>query len=629
MHPSLVFPALILALGQQAIPAPPPRPAQPPAPVQQPRDPTRRPPADPTGTASIRGRVVTSDTGAPVRRATVNLSLIPAPLATLPNGQTAATTAATSVQTINGAAVVTTGPMQGFARPHSATTDAQGLFEFKDLPAGAYRLSASPGQFSAQYLGTSYGAKRPNAPGSTDPGQPIQLADGQTFTASLALQKGTVITGHVADENGDSLAHVQVYTMFFPVGSQRGQRFGQMAMTDDLGSFRLYGLAPGEYVVVAEARPNTYVPPNAPPETEDERIGWLTTYYPNTPDEASALRIRTRSGSETQGIEIRMITGRMVHLSGMVVDSQGKPDSRFNGQLFSRTASGNFMNSLGLPIDATGHFQMRNIPPGDYRLVVRQNVVRPPNADPRTPPEPGEFAIIPLSLTNDVDDILVTTKPGATITGLVVYDGPLPTPVNGQSQTTPRVYATFPEPQNFGGFPTPPSVLVSPSDLTFTMKGFMGEFLLRANGPNQYLKAVQLGGEDITDTPREFKQGDRVTIVMTTRASTIEGNVTDDQGQPVNAGSLLMFSDDKTQWRTNSLRTRRGGVDLTGHFKLPGLQAGRYYLIALPQERANALNYGSIDPSLFEQFAKEATVVTVGEDEQRQVDLKISTGSGG
>jgi hypothetical protein len=281
-----------------------------------------------------------------------------------------------------------------------------------------------------------------------------------------------------------------------------------------------------------------------------------------------------------------------------------------------------------MQVDPTGHFQVRNIPPGDYRLIVRQNVARPPNADPRTPPDLGEFAVVSLSLTSDVDDILVTTGPGTTITGQVVYDGDPPTPQVGVSQTTPRVSAQVADPQNSFNLPTPPGVQVS-SDLTFTMKGLMGEFLLRANGINQYLKAVQLGGQDITDTPHEFKQGDKVTVVMTTRGSTVEGNVTDDQGQPANAASILIFSEDKTLWRANSIRTHRGVTGLSGHFRLSGLLSGRYYLIALPQERANAFNFGSVDPSVFEQFAKEATAVTVGEDEQRQVDLRISMGSGG
>lgn len=605
MRQSLFVPVVLLALGSQAaaqLPPPPPPALQSGQPV---RDPLRRLPPDPTGTASIRGRVVAGDTGAPMRKANVNLSAI-VPITATP----------------------LTAPVQPTTiRPRTTVTDAQGIFEFKDLPAGSYRLTANPGQYSAQYLSTTYGAKRANAPGSSDPGQPIPLTDGQAFTATLALLKGSVITGRVSDENGDSLARVQVYTLFYPVGSTRGQRFGSQVQTDDLGNFRLFGLAPGDYVVVAEAPRNTFIPPNAPPETEEERIGMLTTYYPGTADEGSAQRVRTRTGLETSGIEIRMLSGRLLHVSGMVVDSQGKTDSRFSVQLMQRSSSTGFSN-FGLNVDGTGHFQGRNIAPGDYKLVVRQIINRPPNADPRTPTDPGEFAVVPISLATDIDDLLVTTGQGVTISGQIQYETGPPTLQNGQPAPLPRINAQPPDPQTFGGLPTPPGVQAS-ADLTFIMKGFMGEYLIRASSAGAYLKSVLLNGEDIVDTPHEFKQGDKITVVMTTRASTIEGTVTDDKGSPANTGSLVLFSEDKTYWRNNSIRTRRGGVDMTGHFRMMGVLPGRYFLIALPQERANALNYGTVDPSMFEQFAKEATTVTVGDDEQRQVDLRISPGSGG
>jgi hypothetical protein len=572
---------------------------------------------------------VASDTGNGVRKA--NVTLVPVPVIqpqTTPPGQAAASQTS-QVVTINGIQTSVSAQVPlAMIRPRTMVTDSQGMFEFKELPAGTYRLTAGPGQFSAQYISATYGAKRANAPGSSDPGQPISLADGQAFTATVALFKGSVITGRVGDENGDPLARVQVYTLFYPVGSTRGQRFGSTVSTDDLGSFRLYGLAPGDYVVVAEARGNTFVQPNAPPETEEDRVGMLTTYYPGAADEGSAQRVRTRTGAETSGIEIRMVSGRMLHISGMVVDSQGKGDTRFNIQLMQRTGGSGFSNFF-LNLDPTGHFQGRNIPPGDYKLVARQMINRPPNATPNMPIDQGEFAVVPISLTNDVDDLLVTTSPGATITGQIVYEsGPPAALPSGAPAPPPRINATSPDPQNFGGLPTPQGVQAS-ADLTFTMKGFMGEYMIRANGGNQYMKSVQLNGQDITDTPREFKDGDKITIVMTTRASTIEGTVSDDKGQPANAGTLLLFSEDKSGWRTNSVRTRRSGVDIAGHFRMQGLLPGRYLLIALPQERANALNFGSPDPSVFEQFAKEATSITVAEDEQRQVDLKISSGPGG
>jgi hypothetical protein len=126
---------------------------------------------------------------------------------------------------------------------------------------------------------------------------------------------------------------------------------------------------------------------------------------------------------------------------------------------------------------------------------------------------------MPISLTTDLDDILVTTSPGVTITGQITYEGTPPAAqigANGQAQQTVRVSAQLPDPLNGGMVPTPPGVMVG-QDLAFTLKGLLGEFLLRANGPGQYLKAVQGAGGEAPPG-----QGDRVTIVMTTQASTLE-----------------------------------------------------------------------------------------------------------
>ena len=177
------------------------------------------------------------------------------------------------------------------------------------------------------------------------------------------------------------------------------------------------------------------------------------------------------------------------------------------------------------------------------------------------------------------------------------------------------------------GMPTPSPAVVSP-DLTFTLKGMMGELMLRAGAQNQFLKAVMLSGEDITDTPREFKTGDRVTIVLTSRASTLEGNVTDAKGEPSTDAGLILFSEDKAAWRLNSFKTRRSGTDQNGHYKITGLMPGRYFIAAVPRERLNGLSNGG-DTTLFEQLAKEATSLVIGEDEQRQVDLKVTVGAGG
>jgi protocatechuate 3,4-dioxygenase beta subunit len=585
------FVALSFAAASQVAPPAPP-------PIQGPvRDPGRRPPPDPTGTAVIRGRVVAADTGTPIRGAVVNLSVAPP-------------------------AVVT--PSTSFARPKAATTDPQGAFEFTGLPGGSYRLMARPGQYFGGYLGISYGATKPSGPGSSDPGTPIDLADGQAFDkATIALPRGAVLTGRVTDENGNPLTRVQVYTLLALPGSSRTTRAGGGAQTDDLGQFRLYGLTPGDYVVAAEARGNTFVPPDAPPETEAEKIGLLSTFYPGTPDEAAAQRVRAKAGMETGGIEIRVVSGRLLHINGSVIDSQGRAMPRANGTLYSRGAGGGMMSTFGFSTDAQGRFQMRNIPPGNYRLTVREQ----PQRQAGGPPELGEFASLPIALGTDLDDVLVTLSPGATITGTVFFENAAPQPGGGRGDAAvARVLVSMGDPDALMGMPLPPPTAASP-DLTFTIKGLSEEVLLRASAPGAVLKSVLLGGEDVTDTPHLFKTGDRVTLVMTSNGGTIEGTVSDGAGKPVTDASLILFGDDKSSWRVNSIHTKRAGTDPAGRYRLMNVLPGRYYLVALPRERMNGLTLGA-DPAVFEALTREATTLVIGADEQRQVDVKVSSGGG-
>jgi hypothetical protein len=277
-------------------------------------------------------------------------------------------------------------------------------------------------------------------------------------------------------------------------------------------------------------------------------------------------------------------------------------------------------------MDENGRFQMRNIPPGEYRLNVRQQVPRPVNGPPGSDgSDPGEFASVPVSVTGDVDGLTIVTGPGTTITGQIVFlDGPPPPPSNG-SNPPPRVNAMPGDPENMMGVPTPPPVTVRP-DMTFTMKGMLGEYLLRTGIPNQYLKSVTLGSDDIIDTPHEFKNGDRVTLTLTARAATLEGNITDLKGQPVTDAGVILFGDEKASWRSNSFRTRRSGGDANGHYRIPGLLAGRYFIVAVPRDRVLGI---TMDAAFFEQLSKDATSLVIGDDEQRQVDLKVLAGPGG
>ncbi len=165
-----------------------------------------------TGTGRIRGRVLASDGAGPIRRAQVRIS---------------------------GSEVA----------PKAALTDAEGRFEFRELPAGRFTLQAS----KSGYVNVQYGQTRP-----FESGKPIELADKQGLdNADISMPRGSVIAGRIVDEFGDAIPDVSVTAM--RQSWQNGRRRlvpspGRVAQTNDLGQFRLYGLPPGDYYVSASLR---------------------------------------------------------------------------------------------------------------------------------------------------------------------------------------------------------------------------------------------------------------------------------------------------------------------------------------------------------------------------------------
>src|SRR3954469_22580147 len=121
-----------------------------------------------TGTARLRGRVLAADTGSIVRRAQVRVS----------------------------------SPDIG---TKTAMTDAQGRYEFKELPAGRFTLSVSKSGFVTM----QYGQSRP-----FEPGRPIELTDAQVMDkADVALPRGSAVQGHILDEFGEPVAEASVSAM--------------------------------------------------------------------------------------------------------------------------------------------------------------------------------------------------------------------------------------------------------------------------------------------------------------------------------------------------------------------------------------------------------------------------------
>jgi hypothetical protein len=532
--------------------------------------PPRDAPAPKTGTAAIRGQVIAADTNLPLR----------------------------------GVVVTVSGPALGEPGRRAVATDAQGRFSVTALPAGAYRVHGSPGAFRGQYLGLQYGARR-----NGELGDRIELADGQRFDgANIALPRGGTISGRVVDEFGEVVTRVSVFVSRMRPGGVAFHRGGMPTYTDDRGQFRLYGLEPAEYIVGAEARGSSWPAPDGPSE------GYMTTYHPSSLVEREATRVRVAAAQDVADIEIRLVRTRTFRISLTVMDSQGRPVSNAHPNLYNSSYGGSGGSSSS---NEPGKFTIRDVVPGDYRLVVQPfSGIHGETADRRRP----EYAEVPLTVNSDIDDLVVVTQPGTTIRGEVVFaEGAPAVPPSGlqvmvqpSDRTSPALAPT-------------PSVTVG-TDLQFTFRDIWGSFYVRSvmRSPTYTLKAVMLGDTDISDTAVRFtpEHDGKLRVVLTSRSSVVEGVVRDEKGEPVGSATVVMFPEEKSSWRSGSLRLRFAMTGKDGKFALRGVLAGRYYAAAVQQGEQVYLG-AEAGPEAFEAVTKDAVLVSVGEDEKRALDLQV------
>jgi hypothetical protein len=531
----------------------------------------QRPPRDPreasTGTAVIRGRVVTADTGTAIRRAQVR---------------------AYSPE----------------VRESRATTpDAQGRFELRDLPAGRWELVAS----KAGFVTLRFGQRRP-----LEAGRPIELGDGETMTkADIALPRGGAVTGRVVDEFGDPVAGARVQSVRFRSiqGARQLMPFGQ-DQTDDTGAFRLYGLTPGDYYISAIPQGGMFS------DESNDTTGYAPTYYPATTNVAEAQRVSVAVGEEVSGISIALQATRAVRITGTVSNSKGdRIDNAFIMMMDASEAAGGMFNMRpGGRVRPDGTFTISNVTPGTYNLTV--NTAMGPGGG-----EDAEFASVRVTVGNeDLSGISLVTSKGATITGSI-----LPAPGSATNLSTAGVMVMA-QPQRMnmaGGFGFRPARV--DGDGTFRVTGLHGERNIRVEGlpPSWMLKAVVLNGDDITDKPMEFRGDEEISgmqILVTDRVTQVTGRVTTAKGEPTRDYTVIVFPEDSSKWGFPSRFIRSGRADQEGMFRIRALPPDEQYL-AVAVDYVEEGEGG--DPDFLRQMRDRATRLTLGDGETKALDLRL------
>ena len=553
-----------------------------------------------TGTGQIKGRVVTPDTGAPVRRAQVRIS-------------------GTDIMT------------------KVATTDNEGAFSFKDLPAGRFTVTATKSGF----VTVGYGQRRP-----FEAGRPIELREAQVLErADIVMPRGSAINGRITDEFGEPIADVVVTAMrqSWQNGRRRLQSAGRTATTNDLGQYRIYGLPPGEYYVSASMRGTQEMMVTemamvatvvGGPQPDSPRSGYAPTYYPGTPNGSEAQKLAVAIGQEAQNIDFGLLGVRLVKVSGQVVGSDGRPMEGVSVSTSPRNAAeaGFMMSPLGgARTDKNGNFTLNGVAPGDYTLNARGSTVMTSGDGDRmvftmTRVSGGggdgqnEFGAVPLSVgAEDIANVVIVTSKGATATGRVVWEG-------GAKPTSNTLRITAASADADAGMALLGGSSSVTAEGTFEIKGLAGHRIFRvANVPAGWLlKAVTLNDQDITDSGLEIKGSDAINnleVVLTARSTEVNGTVKAGN-DPATDYTVVIFSEDSQKWlvpQTRHIHSARPNQE--GRFQLKNLPAGSYYAVALEYIATGDW----FDPEVLERLKSMATRFTLQEGVPETLDLRLES----
>lgn len=537
-----------------------------------------RPPkvAKPTGTGVIAGKVSKAATGEPLRGARVALHA--------------------------------QGAEEGGYEGSEVVTNESGEFAFSGLAAGAYALFVE----RTGYVKQQYG-ERPSRFRLGSSGTPLTLLAGQEMRdLEFKMVAGGVITGRVYDRYGDVAEGAQVNASQFTRG--RALPVGR-ATTNDLGEYRLYGLAPGEYVVSASPRdtssgafyglrsPGGMARVTAQVASEPREVGGQT-YYPGVAEAAHASKLEVAPGQEIGGIEITIRAMRVYNVRGRVSLPEKVKAEHVHLILVGKEGFGD-MGGRGV-VEADGTFVIPNVPSGSYRLMGVA-------MDPAQGLGGSFSAQMEVTVANsDVEGLHIALGGGAEVSGRLQIEGKTTLPANASVTLVTRGT------EGFGGG----HGLVK-DDGTFLISNVTpGTYMVSTTAAmgdgGYYLKEARLGGQNVRESLQVSGAISGLELVLASDGGTLSGRVLTEENLPATGAIVVLVAGDGkgAAW---VLDGKWGQADQHGRFIIKAIRPGEYKLVATEDTGAYELRG---DGELPKEVLEQATSVRIDASGQHTVEVR-------
>ena len=470
-------------------------------------------------------------------------------------------------------------------------TDETGRFAFAGLEPDAYNFSAE----HAGFVTANYGAKASGA------GAPLTLEAGDKKTGvEFRLKPQGVITGRLYDFDGEAGpdALISVSRIRYVKGKKQLARAmaGGSLMANDLGAYRISGLEPGRYFVVASPFPTGAAgrPKDlsaAPPGTNQ------ITYYPSTTDAGEARAIDVTAGSTVTGIDIRMVRGDSLSIRGRIVNQTGAELTEFS--VSYQQPGGVFTTSL---LQAKQQFEIGGMPRGRHLIT----------ATAQSPRGLTLYARRLVDLNDTTGDVEIAIQPPFPFSGRLSVDGtaiprglrvsliPLEDSPNINTQRHGDV-------GEGGAFAFPD---VTPDMYYVSLSGMPDGF---------YVRSVRMGeadalenGVDLTKRPDDLLQ-----VTLSPKAGSIRGTVSGADGAPA-PGAVVALVPQAAKRRARAEWYRNVSADQSGRFALANLPPGEYKLLAWEDVEDTAW----LDSDFLKPFEERGKPITVHDSGAETVELQ-------
>ena len=542
----------------------------------------------------------------------------------------------------------------------NAITDDEGRFEIADVPGGRFAISAS----RASYVTIAYGA---SAPGRV--GVPLVVEAGQRLTGiRLLLARGAAIAGTVRDTDGEPMPGAIV-----GLARRSGTDRVTLPLTveaDDRGAYRLFGLAAGEYFVVARTPGVPIVGPlqvtssneidralqelarggrglGAPgvsrPITAGERaVAMSPVRYPSSTSSEDATPISLGTGDERTGADIMMRLLPVTTLEGTVSPPAGRDwPANVTVSLYPATVGAVAPALIESPSrENGGRFRYGSLTPGTYFVVAETlsagmasqlaNDLPARSAPPRADYLWATDTVVTSG--TDITGVALVLAPGLRMHGRIAIESTAGQPRPDVSTARVGIRATRPGRGSAANAKLAADVrfpIAVGADGAFDLANlppatysFTCTMPSSAPGRGWWLRSATIDGKDILDEPYTLDPSapvPTVVLTLTDRHSSLSGAFQDATGRATSAITVLVFPTNPAWWGETSRRVRvqRPGTD--GKYSFVDLPPGDYVLAAVTDMEPDAWG----DPAFLRSLVVGGVRVTIGEGEHKTQDLRI------